>query len=382
MRKAFLLSLRLHLLWFFEAFSKQGRSIARLTPYRLLVLLLFFPLYLLLQAWNWFGLFLDELFFPCYRQVEINNPLFITGIPRSGTTFIHRTLASDHEQFTTFTTWQALFAPSICQRRLINCLSRFDRSCGRPLHTMLECITRKLTGSMEHIHAIGLHAPEEDYLSLLPAAGCFIMITAFPASKSLWSLGRFDTMPQKHRQVLVSFYKACLQKHLHEAAPGARMLSKNAAFASWLPNLHAAFPDASYILCIRHPQSVLSSQLSSLGPGLAFFATVTAAKAIEVEMQNILAGAYRVVLEETRNLASDRFFIIDQGQLRSNALTLLSKSLQHLDIPISERLYHCIVEASHSSSNHISHHRHNRNHSDSQGYWSFIADMYEEIKSR
>ncbi len=382
MRSALLLSIRLHWQWLIKAFSKDGRKIAPLTPYRLIVLLLFFPLYLLFQAWNWLCLFADEIFFPGYRQIEIQEPLFIAGIPRSGTTFIHRTLAGDPEHFTTFTTWQALFAPSICQRRLIKLLSRIDNTCGRPLHRILGHITCRLTGDMEHIHAVGLHAPEEDYLTLLPAAGCFIMITAFPAGDSVWSLGRFDEMPCRRRQILLDFYKACLQKHMHEAAPGTRLLSKNAAFASWLSDLHTVFPDARYLLCIRHPQSALSSQLSSLRPGLNFFGTAAAAGAVSVAMQGILAEAYRKVLDGTGNIPVNHFSIIDQGQLRNNTRTLLHDSLHQLHIPISNRLRNCIEEAARASGTRACSHRHSLEQPEAKEYGSSVRDIYEKIKHR
>ncbi|MCW8830439.1 MAG: sulfotransferase, partial [Gammaproteobacteria bacterium] len=42
--------------------------------------------------------YLDELFFSAYKQQNVK-PVFIIGQPRSGTTFLHRTLANDTETF-------------------------------------------------------------------------------------------------------------------------------------------------------------------------------------------------------------------------------------------------------------------------------------------
>ncbi|MFT4901153.1 MAG: hypothetical protein ACI81V_000420 [Lentimonas sp.] len=67
------------------------------------MLLLAYPLFLGLQLIHWLGFLIDELCYPHYRRIEVKAPLFIAGIPRSGTSFVHRTLASD-PSFTSMTT--------------------------------------------------------------------------------------------------------------------------------------------------------------------------------------------------------------------------------------------------------------------------------------
>jgi hypothetical protein len=42
--------------------------------------------------------YLDEILYPSYNQERVN-PIFIVGEPRSGTTFLHRTMAEDEENF-------------------------------------------------------------------------------------------------------------------------------------------------------------------------------------------------------------------------------------------------------------------------------------------
>ena len=59
---------------------------------------LFWPLFVLLQAINGAGLMLDYLLFPDFRRVRVREPLFVVGVPRSGTTFLHRLLAGDRER--------------------------------------------------------------------------------------------------------------------------------------------------------------------------------------------------------------------------------------------------------------------------------------------
>lgn len=381
MSRAFLLSLRLHLLWFFEAIGRNGRSIVPLTPRRLAVLLLLGPVYLLLQGAHWLGFLADELLFRRYRRVVVKEPLFITGIPRSGTTFVHRTLSRETDRFTTFSTWEALLAPSITERKLIRGLSRLDKAIGGPVHRLLEAATRRLTGTFSHIHEVGLGAPEEDYLTLLPAAGCFILVLAFPASPSLWRLGRFQEMPDEQREILVTFYKRCLQKHLYVHGIGKRLLSKNAAFASWMPDLRFTFPDARYIVCIRQPRAALASQLSSLRSGLEFFGTLAAADTFSLQFQTVFAHAYRILLEEQRSFLIDHLALIEQSRLREQTGSILRGTLHQLGIPVSPALQAAIEEAERESRERPSHHHHKplAAKSGPGEFDSLIAKVYEEL---
>lgn len=64
----------------------QGR-VSGWSPRRLLAMALFWPAFLLLQTINGLALLLDRVLFPRYRQIAVREPLFVVGIPRSGTTF-------------------------------------------------------------------------------------------------------------------------------------------------------------------------------------------------------------------------------------------------------------------------------------------------------
>ncbi|EAQ96563.1 sulfotransferase [Congregibacter litoralis] len=252
------------------AFGSGQRVAAPLTPRRILLLLLF-PVFMIVQLLHWVCLALDHVFFPAFRRQSIHRPVFVLGVPRSGTTFLHRALADDGA-FTTTRTWELLFAPSLCQRYLIRGLIGLDKLMGAPLAQVLRWLVKRGGRELEAIHAVGLDAAEEDYLALLPAAGCFFASLAFPGSSSLAALGKFNTMSEGRRRRLMDHYHALMQRHVY-AHGGRQLLSKNAAFASWGDALRERFPDAVMILCIREPLRAVSSQVSSLQPARSLFAT-------------------------------------------------------------------------------------------------------------
>ncbi len=356
MIRALFLSLRVHLLWFLDAFSSTGRLYAPMGWRRLAVLLLVYPLFLLLQAFHWLGILLDEIFFRGYRDVIIKEPLIITGIPRSGMTYIPRAIAANDKRFTAVRSWEAVLSPSITERRLCRFLARLDRMVGAPLYKLLARQTRRLSERLKNFHDIGLHSPEEDYLTLLPAGGCLLMCLLFPASLSLWQLGRFYEYPEREREILLQFYRAMLQKHMHEAGPGKRLVSKNAVLGSWLPDMRYLFPDARFLYCVREPHVAITSQANSLQPMLEFLGTAPALDLISQQLQTIFAHNYRIILEEKESFLIDRLAIIDYEEWRLDPEAILTRALTRLCVTLSPELMASVrdgaaVTARHQSRN-------------------------------
>jgi hypothetical protein len=231
---------------------------------RLLVILMLIPASAIVLCVHWGCLLLDEVLFRGYRKVRIKAPVFVTGVPRSGTTFLHRVLASD-PQFTTFSTWECLFAPSITQKILIISAARLDARLGGILKRLVDKITAMATQGISDIHATRLDAPEEDYFVFMPVLLCFILVVVFPGSEFIWRMGFFDrAMSTAEKRRLMRYYHGCLQKHLYVYGEEKTLLSKNASFASLLHSLADQFPDARFIYCLRDPQETLPSQLSSV----------------------------------------------------------------------------------------------------------------------
>jgi hypothetical protein len=332
----FLKSIAMHLEWWFASLIPGRHPSAPLSFRRLLFLLLAYPVFLLLQLIHWLGFLVDELLFRDYRYLRIEEPLFITGIPRSGTTFLHRTLAND-PRYTYFRTWEAILAPSISERKIILGLAALDRKMGSPLKRALNGAITRCSGDFDSIHQVLLDAPEEDYLALLPAAACFILLLAFPFSSTLADLARLDQLPEARRKQLIGFYRRCLQKHLY-CHPGKQLLSKNAAFSSWTPELLRAFSGAHLVICIRRPDTALSSQLSSLAPARNMFATDPDGTQTTMHFTAIYAHNYKLLADLITGNEDSSLAIIDQADLRADAAGTIRAALKIAQVPPSEVL--------------------------------------------
>jgi len=301
---------------------------------RTVVMLVFLPLFAAVYLIHWLGFFMDELLYRGYRKVEIKGPVFVVGVPRSGTTFLHRVMARD-AQFTTFATWECLFAPSITQRKIWLTLAALDHKVGSPLQRLLRWFEKNAFKDMDGVHKVRFDAAEEDYLTLLPIMYCFILILPFPLSNQIWQIGRFDhSVPLRQRKLVMRYYRACLQKHLYVHGPEKILLSKNASFAPLVGSLCDEFPDARFIACMRPPLEALPSQLSAIIDGIRTFANGPSMHFYRERILDVFPSYYHNLLTVLPRCARGRHVFVNMADLNSQLSTRVEALYSKLGLPI------------------------------------------------
>lgn len=305
---------------------------------RLAVGLVFLPALLLLQALHWTGFALDELLFRGYRRVNVRAPVFVLGAPRSGTTYLHRLLAAD-SRYTTFATWECLFAPSIAERKLWNGLAAADRRLGAPLARSFRAIGRLVLGWIDDKHPLGLAEPEEDYFCFLPLLSCFILVVPFPEARWVWRMGTFDRdMPAAERRRLLRWYRRCLQRHLYVHGPEKTLLSKNAAFAGMARSLAGEFPDARFIVCERDAVEVIASQFHSVTDGLKLFGVPPDDPLFRRRLLESLHFYYRNLEALRMKMPPGRIAIAPMEELASDPAALVRRLYERLGLTVTDAL--------------------------------------------
>ena len=347
-------SLARFLTLFLQLVSSPVRDKRR--PLGWLLVAIAFPAFLLLQLYHWLTLLLDELLFPSYRRIEVREPVFVLGPPRSGTTHLHRVLSRDPGT-TTFRTWECLFGLSITSRKLIQGLAAFDRLIGRPAARLGGWVGRKWLTPMEDIHPLDLGDPEEDFLCLMPLAACFILIVVFPRAGWLWQTARFDTdLDERSKRELLQWYRRCIQRHLYVHGRDLRFLSKNASFSGMAGSLLDEFPDARVLFTMREPQSVVPSQLSSLRPGLQLCGFRGFSDTFRDQFVDLLAYYYKRLAEvHARN--SDRMAMIYNDQLRDGLVDAVLDAMEQTGLHASDAFRAELVDAAEASRSFRSGHR-------------------------
>lgn len=321
----------LYLLWWLRSLGGWRDPVVVFGPRRWLLLFSGIPLFLLIQLGHGIFLLLDELLFPRYRTTPVKDAIVITGIPRSGTTYLHRTLAEHSSGFTTFSTWEALLAPSITQRRLIWMGSRIDRRLGGPARRLLEAAVQWLGRDLEAVHRMRLDAAEEDYLALLPAAGCFIMLLAFPAAPGLQGLGQFPAAvaPQR-RERLLHFYHRVLQRHLYAHGETGTLLSKNAALGSWTADLARWLPSARFLVCIREPHQALASQIKAIESARGLTGVQVEGAALQGIFLNTLSFSLKHFTDTLPELPPERYAVITMEELQREPARIVRAALARI----------------------------------------------------
>lgn len=298
--------------------------------------LLFLGAFLLLQSLHWFCFFLDELFFRGYRKIIIKKPVILVGIPRSGTTFLHRLLAAD-SQFTTMRTWECILAPSIIERKLLLAFKTLYRRGGRPLNRKLTWLKERLRGQFDTIHTIRLNAPEEDYLTLLPIISCFLLVLPFPGVEFLWRLSRFDhELSKKERTFILRFYRKMQQKHLYVHGVDKTMLSKNAAFPSLVGSLISAFPDGRIIWPIRRVDKAFLSQLSSIRSGILFFGHRSRATRFRDQFCELFAYYSSYLQGCLSGLPQGQYITVHLEEIRTGLSPVIHRLYHHFNLTMDQ----------------------------------------------
>jgi len=305
---------------------------------------------LFFQVLHWIGFGLDELLFRNYRKVKITKPIFITGIPRSGTTHLQRVLAK-HEVLTCMKTWECLLAPSITERYFYRLLGRI----GKPISHYFGKSNLPFFREMGSIHALGLQENEEDFIALLSINACFLLVIFFPEVKNYWQLVCFDfAMPEKRKRIVIEFYARLIQKHLLFHGVDKRYLCKNPSFLTWIHSLKQSFPDAGFVICERPAEQTVPSQLSSLMPAWQLIYGESMCTRFACRLVNMLADYYHYIDKlpvTARNLSR-----LAMNDLVTNLPGSVSAIALNLELPLSEDFLSKLENQAKSSASYQSQH--------------------------
>lgn len=192
------------------------------------------------------------------KAVQIKNPVFIIGHPRSGTTFLHYLMSKD-PAFGYCTTLQAMI-PHL----FLTCSDFFSRLLSKALPEKRPMDNMKM----------GAHLPKEEEFALA-GYGPESIVTGYYFPKNFkWNFDRnvlFTGNPSGRKRWKKNF--AHFLAKLALVNPGKMLLLKSPANTARVDEILSLYPDAKFIHIYRNPYDVFQSHLhlfQKLLPMLAF----------------------------------------------------------------------------------------------------------------
>jgi hypothetical protein len=228
---------------------------------------------------------------------------------------MHRLLAGDARRFTWFRTYEMLM-PSIVQRKLLWALAGLDRRLlGGALARRLRVAEDEAFEDVRGKHNWRLDGPEEDDFLLFNNWSSASLVFPFNYPELIAQLyGDRQSKVSRRRQF--RFYRGLIRRQLHLYGPERIHCCKSPSFTMKIRALREYFPDARFILMLRHPAESIPSLVDLMswywrGFGSPPELVEAAAKALgEANVDN-----YRSMAELALELPPEQQFIVDYEAL-------------------------------------------------------------------
>jgi Sulfotransferase family len=247
---------------------------------------------------------------------SIPAPIFITGLPRSGTTLLHNLLAQDHCEFRAPSTWEVMFPspPPLAGGENYTRIKRAEANLA---------LFNVLVPEFRKIHPMSARFPQEcvAILSHSFLSDQFDTMFNIPTYQS-W-LERQDMRPAYayHRQFL---------QHLQYGGPVRRFVLKAPNHMFSLEALFAIYPDAQIIQTHREPLEVLPSIASLMRVMRSAFSDFVDPVAIGSEMIRFWKETLHGFLNDRKELPAGAVHDVKFTDLVSDPIAVVGKLYREL----------------------------------------------------
>ena len=260
----------------------------------------------------------DRQLYPDIARQQIREPLFIVGLPRSGTTLLHILLAADPDHRSPLM-WEVMTPspPTLYDER--RRIRRATQSCN---------YFRWLAPTFHHVHAMGAELPQECVGLMTPTfmSDQFDTMYYVPSYRD-WFL-RQDLRPayQYHRRFL---------QHLQFRRLGRRWVLKAPTHMFALPALLSVYPDALFVQTHRTPVKTMASVSSLITILRSVFSNAVDPFTVCREAIQYWSETMEKFLQERDRLANERICDIDYDDIRRDPIGAIRQIYNHFGWSLS-----------------------------------------------
>ena len=262
----------------------------------------------------------DRDLHPEIAQHQIRAPLFVVGLPRTGTTFLHSLLSVDPANRAPLT-WEVM-EPSpptnVEQQRRIRRVSQ-----------NLACL-EWMAPNFRQLHPVGAQLPQECVSLMSPSflSDQFDTMYNVPGYRK-WFL-------QQDLQPAYEFHRRFLQ-HLQERENGRRWILKAPTHMFGLPALLAIYPDALFLQTHRAPLEAITSVASLITILRRVFSDTADPVEIGTEAIRYWSTTLTKFIGERDRLAPERIFDLSYVELRHDPIGAVRRVYKHFGWLLSPR---------------------------------------------
>src|SRR5690606_32894654 len=256
---------------------------------------------------------------PAIESARIAAPVFVVGLPRTGTTLLHGLLAEDPANRAP-ATWEVMYPATPAEPAAIE---RARRRTAVRLGW-----ANRLAPEFKRIHPIAPDLPQE---CIAITAQAFASIQ-FHTTHSVPSYQ--DWLEQDSQDLGYAFHRRLLQ-HLEARAPGRRWVLKAPGHLFGLDALLRQYPDARIVQTHRDPLKVIASMASLATVLKRAFSTRADPHEIGRDWTERWAGALERFLAIRDRARPEQFLDVDYESLERAPLAAVERIYSFLGWPLT-----------------------------------------------
>ena len=271
----------------------------------------------------------DRQLFPEIVNQQISRPVFILGLPRSGTTLLHTLLAADPDHRAPLC-WEVMWPSPPAKNRECERIRRASRSLAS---------LRWLAPTFDHVHAIGAELPQECVSLMAPSflSDQFDTMYNVPSYRS-WFL-------EQDLQPAYEFHRRFLQ-HLQHRKKALRWILKAPTHLFALPTLLSIYPDAHFVQTPREPSEAITSVSSLITILRRIFSDNVDPRKVAREAWRYWAETMaKFLLDRDRFLSSERICDLNYRDIRHDPMDAVRYIYTYFGWPLSPDAERCIEKS-------------------------------------
>src|SRR5881392_3475033 len=262
----------------------------------------------------------DRKAYPSIVRQEIREPLFIVGLPRSGTTVLHTLLASDPEHRVPFM-WEVMTPSPPTRDNEKRRIQRAISSCN--------CFNW-LAPTFRQVHPVGAELPQECVSLMAPTfmSDQFDAMYYVPSYRTWFFRQDLGPAYDYHRRFL---------QHLQVRQNARRWVLKAPTHMFALPTLLAVYPDALFVQTHRAPLDAMASVSSLITILRRVFSDAVDPLIVCQEAIGYWSETLDRFLQERDRLAANRICDLNYIEIRRDPIAAVRRIYEHFGWLLSQK---------------------------------------------